>query len=99
MKSFYKASVPHRLLKATEANTRKKEKKERNLKIYSSDIHQTPALFTHCTTKMITALFGRKLPDFRKRTALLRGIHVPTGCSDKFIFENKEECRALVGRY
>lgn len=31
------------------------------------------------------------LPDFHKRTALLRGTHVPTGCSDKVIFENKED--------
>jgi len=40
MKSFYKATVPHWLLKATENNTHKKGKKERNLIIYRSDLHQ-----------------------------------------------------------
>jgi hypothetical protein len=43
---------------------------------------------------MITALFSRMLPDFRKRTALIRVTHFPTGRSDKVIFENKEECSA-----
>jgi hypothetical protein len=40
MKSFYKATVPQGLLKATENNTSKKEEKNRNLIIYSSDLHQ-----------------------------------------------------------
>ena len=40
MKGFYKATVPHELLKATENNTRKKERKEWNLIMYSSDLHQ-----------------------------------------------------------
>jgi hypothetical protein len=40
MKSFYKATVAQGLLKAIKNNKRKKERKKRNLIIYSSELHQ-----------------------------------------------------------